>query len=233
MLGDTVEGALGDVWLKRFANGNGHLFFGPVILKSVNEALAEYYGEVLPDCPEARPDRAASTAVARDLQFYRTPTQAADLLVDRAEPRTGMKILEPSCGDGAIMDAVKRFAQRKNINSLRIVGVEVSAGRALAAKAKGYAVQVANFLQVTPTADFDMVLMNPPFYGKHYQKHVEHARKFLKPDGVLYAILPITAVTDHSYVEPGRGWDKWKDLPAGSFAESGTNINTGIARFFA
>jgi predicted RNA methylase len=233
VLGDTVEGALGDVWLKRFANGNGHLFFGPVMLKSVNEALAEYYGEVLPDCPEARPERAASTAVARDLQFYRTPAQAADLLVDRAEPRTGMRILEPSCGDGAIMDAVKRFAQRRNIDSLRIVGVEVSAGRALAAKAKGYAVQVANFLQVTPTADFDMVLMNPPFYGKHYQKHVEHARKFLKPDGVLYAILPITALTDHDYIEPGRGWDKWKDLPAGSFSESGTNINTGIARFFA
>jgi tRNA1(Val) A37 N6-methylase TrmN6 len=144
-----------------------------------------------------------------------------------------MRILEPSCGDGAIMDAVKRFAQRRNIDSLRIVGVEVSAGRALAAKAKGYAVQVANFLQVTPTADFDMVLMNPPFYGKHYQKHVEHARKFLKPDGVLYAILPITALTDHDYIEPGRGWDKWKDLPAGSFSESGTNINTGIARFFA
>lgn len=233
VLGEPVQGALGDIWLKRFANGNGHLFFGPTMLKAVNEALAEYYGEVLPDCPESRPERATSTAVARDLQFYRTPAQAADLLVDRAEPRAGMRILEPSCGDGAIMDAVSRFAHRRNIDGLRIVGVEVSPGRAMAAKAKGYAVRVANFLQVTPSADFDMVLMNPPFYGKHYQKHVDHALKFLKPGGVLYAILPITAVTDHSYIEPGRGWNKWKDLPAGSFAESGTNINTGIARFFA
>ena len=100
-------------------------------------------------------------------------------------------------------------------------------------RAKGYGVMQANFLQVQPDPVFDFVLMNPPFYGKHYQKHVEHARKFLKPGGVLYAILPITAVTDHGFVDPGRGWDVWKDLPPGSFSESGTNINTGIVRMFA
>jgi len=218
--------------LRRFSNGNGHLFFSPDVLLQVNRALAEYYGDVLPDCPEETPAKAKGTAVARDLQFYRTPEAAADELVSRACPQDGARILEPSCGDGAILDALRRYAT-KNRLSLRATGVEYDAARAEATRAKGYGVMQANFLQVQPDPVFDFVLMNPPFYGKHYQKHVEHARKFLKPGGVLYAILPVTAVTDHGYVDPGRGWDVWRDLPPSSFSESGTNINTGILRMFA
>ena len=216
------------ITLRRFANGNGHLFFDPDTLLMVNRALAEYYGEVLPDCPEARPARAASTEVSKDLQFYRTPASVADALVEYASPREGSRILEPSCGDGAILDALRRYSDKRRV-TLHAVGVEFDRDRAAAAEAKGYRVQRANFLQVTPAPEFDHVLMNPPFYGEHYQKHVEHARKFLKPGGTLLAILPITAVTDHGYIDPGRGYDRWRDLPVGSFAESGTNINTGIA----
>lgn len=219
--------------LRRFGNGNAHLFFSASALRQVNEALAEYYGEVLPDCPEATPTkRQTGTAVSKDLQFYRTPDDVADELVQRAYPRDGVRVLEPSCGDGAILDALRRFADKARY-SIRATGVEYDAGRAAAARAKGYNVHCANFLEVAPSPDFDHVLMNPPFYGKHYQAHVEHARKFLKPGGTLLAILPVTAVTDHRYIDPGRGYDRWKDLPVGSFSESGTNINTGIATFFA
>ena len=226
------EGLIDGLTLRRFGNGNGHLFFDPATLLQVNKALAEYYGEVLPDCPEAAPKATKSTAVAKDLQFYRTPDTVADELVERAYPCDGASILEPSCGDGAILDALRRFADKKRL-TLRALGIEVDPGRAAQTRAKGYPVQVANFLQVAPDPRFDYVLMNPPFYGKHYQQHVEHARKFLKPGGTLVAILPITAVTDHGYIEPGRGYDCWRDLPVGSFSESGTNINTGLATFHA
>lgn len=227
--GATMDG----VTLKRFGNGNGHLFFDADTLLMVNKALAEYFGDVLPDCPEARPERAKGTAVAKDLQFYRTPAEVADRLVESCYLQDGARILEPSCGDGAILDAVRRYAT-KNRRNVRAMGIEVDAGRAAQARAKGYAVQVANFLEVIPSPEFDVILMNPPFYGKHYQQHVEHARKFLKPDGRLFAILPVTAVTDHGFVKRERyGRDRWEDLPTGSFSESGTNINTGIAKFFA
>lgn len=237
-LGDTMPGIMGDVWLKRFSNGNGHLFFGPDMLETVNKGLAEYYGEVLPDCPEERPTRARSTEVSKDLAFYRTPAAVADELVSRISLRDTPRILEPSCGDGAILDAIRRKVDKESRNyggdkiGARVVGIEYDAGRAAEARAKGYAVQVANFLQVQPDPVFDYVLMNPPFVGKHYQKHVEHARKFLKPGGALFAILPVTAVTDHGFVTvPKYGRDVWQDLPVGSFSESGTNINTGIAVF--
>ena len=238
------DGIIDGFKLRRFMNGNAHLFIDPETLAMINRALAEYYGEVLPDCPEAEGDLkpAKGTEVSKDLQFYRTPKAAADFLVDRASPcqpydkrHIPLKVLEPQCGDGAILDALRRYVDDPNTDvRIEVMGIEVHRERAEAARAKGYSVLVANFLKVEPDPRYDLVLMNPPFYGKHYQQHVEHARKFLKPSGVLYAILPVTAVTDHGFVEPDQwGYDKWRDLPVGSFSESGTNINTGIARFFA
>lgn len=230
--------------VKRFMNGNAHLHFSPETLRAVNLALAEYYGDVLPDCPEARPKRATSTAVSKDLQFYRTPVAAADrvaakleMYATHREQDREFRLLEPSCGDGALLEAVRRHVdglREWERPVVRAMGVEYDGARADAARALGFRVQTANFLQMSPRPEFDRVAMNPPFYGKHYQKHVEHAKAFLKPGGMLVAILPISAVEDHGYVKRDRcGRDTWEDLPVGSFAESGTRINTGIYRWRA
>lgn len=216
--GDYMRESHG-IWLKRYSNGNGHLFFSPSTLREINLALAEFYGDVLPDGVEAgaSPKPRESTEVAKDLQYYATPQAVIDIFVhDYENFIRGKSVLEPSCGDGRIMLA----ATRAGANS--VFGVEVDPQRASMARQKGLNVLTANFLEVPPEPRFDVVLMNPPFYGKHYAKHVNHALKFLKPDGVLRAILPITA-KDHGLVK-GR----FDDLPIASFRESGTNINTTI-----
>ncbi len=111
-------------------------------------------------------------------------------------------------------------------------GIEVHAGRAMKARSKGFTVWTGNFLEVPPhpNYNYDKVLMNPPFYGKHYAIHVEHALKFLKDGGSLYAILPITAMTDHKLLDQYK--PRWLELPIGSFKESGTNINTVICTIY-
>lgn len=220
------------VHLRRFANGNGHLFFEPETLLDINRALAEFYGDVLPDCPEERPTKQRTgTAVAKDLQYYPTPVAVAERLVAELNIQPGQRVLEPSCGCGIILDALAKAGAR-------CLGIEVDFGRAQEAMNKGHSVHIANFLETVPTGDFDYVAMNPPFYGKHYQKHVEHALKFLKTGGKLVAILPVTAYTDHGFASDewmkehnarsDRWAGPWKDLPIGSFTESGTNINTTI-----
>lgn len=215
------------IWLKRFQNGNGHLFFSPDALADINRALAEFYGDVLADCPDddaERPKPRASTAVSKDLQFYPTPRAVIDRLIRGLHYRlSGKSVLEPSCGDGRLMEALK-------LHGAGIVhGIEVDPVRAQAARnrAGGLHVQTANFLEVPPTPTFDLVVMNPPFYGRHYAKHVRHALKFLKPGGHLYAILPATARYDHGELDDLE--PDWSDLPVGAFAESGTNICTTIA----
>jgi Domain of unknown function (DUF4942)/Uncharacterised methyltransferase family (DUF6094) len=205
------------ITLKRFGNGNGHLHFSPETLRDINRALAEYYGEVLPDCHQAKPDQPrASTAVSKDLQYYPTPQDVVERILDTLSYLKDSLILEPSCGCGRIMDGLRQ-------HGAKVFGVEVDPARAQQARDKGHAVMTANFLEVEPIPKYDRVVMNPPFYGKHYAKHVEHALKFLKPDGALTAILPITARYDHGLLN-GR----WSDLPVGSFRDSGTNINTTV-----
>ena len=107
----------------------------------------------------------------------------------------------------------------------RVFGIEYHAGRAAEARAKGHNVLTANFLEYPSTADFDLVVMNPPFYGRHYVKHVRHALTFLKPGGTLVSILPATAHYDHGELE-----GEWRDLPVGSFSEAGTNVPTGMLK---
>lgn len=223
---ETIIGR--DVWLKRYANGNGHLYFGNEAQRDINLALAEFYGDVLPDADDEDAKPRAGTAVSKDLQFYWTPQDAIDRALEFAgvhnlkewsyNPPEPSRILEPSCGDGRIMDAIRARGHRA-------VGIEYHAGRAAEARAKGHSVLTANFLEQPAKPEFDVVVMNPPFYGRHYVKHVRHALKFLKPGGVLVSILPATAHYDHGELE-----GEWRDLPVASFAEAGTNVPTGMLK---
>ncbi|WP_336802395.1 DUF4942 domain-containing protein [Kaistia sp. MMO-174] len=212
------------VWLRRFHNGNGHLFFGNEALRDINMALAEFYGDVLPDCHEEvdRPVPRASTAVARDLQYYPTPVAVVERVLADIYLKPGIRALEPSCGCGRFLDGLKAAG-------VDAIGIEVDPARAAEARAKGHAVMAANFLEVPPSGEpFDLVVMNPPFYGRHYEKHVRHAVRFLKPGGQIVAVLPATARYDHGLLDDLR--PDWHDLPVGSFAESGTRVCTTVAK---
>lgn len=214
--------------VRRFANGNAHVFFAPDTLRDINMALAEFYGDVLPDAEDEDAKPRAGTAVSKDLQFYWTPQEVIDRALEfaglydlkewRGNPPAPSSILEPSCGDGRIMDAIRARGHR-------VFGIEYHAGRAAEARAKGHNVLTANFLEQPAKPDFDIVVMNPPFYGRHYVKHVRHALKFLKPGGTLVSILPATAHYDHGELD-----GEWRDLPVASFAEAGTNVPTGMLK---
>lgn len=211
--------------IRKFQNGNAHLIFDKRALLDINRALAEFYGDVLPDVEEEDAKPQASTAVSKDLQFYWTPPAVVDALMNRAgiyaprypgdEPKA-WRVLEPSCGDGRILDGLRA-------RGCRPFGIEVHPSRAAEARAKGHHVLTGNFLEQPAREEFDFVVMNPPFYGRHYVKHVNHAMNFLKPGGMLVTVLPATAYYDHGELK-GR----WEDLPTASFSEAGTNVPTGI-----
>lgn len=229
------------VW--RYKNGNAHVIFSKDTLLDINRALAEFYGDVLPDVEEDGLPRQTSTAVSKDLQFYWSPPEVVHAALEyagihepddrgwRREAAAVYRVLEPSCGDGRILDEIRARGHRG-------FGVEYDAGRVGQSIAKGHSVLKANFLDHPATPEFDKVVMNPPFYGRHYAKHVRHAFKFLKPGGTLVAILPATARYDHNELDdlipPHRYHNDgpWKDLPVASFAEVGTNVPTTMLRLY-
>ena len=217
--------------VRKFANGNAHVIFDADALLDINRGLAEFYGDVLPDAEPEDAKHAPGTSVSKDLQFYWTPQAVSAAALEFAHVHNlrnwsynappQIRVLEPSCGDGRILDLVKAYGHGS-------LGIEYHAGRAAQAKAKGHNVLHANFLECPPRPEFDAVVMNPPFYGRHYVKHVRHALKFLKPGGTLVSILPATAHYDHAELA-----GEWRDLPVASFAEAGTNVPTGMLRLRA
>lgn len=252
--------------IRGYMNGNAHLWFTrDDLVEKANRVLAGYYGEVLPDAvdPDADAPRdlfRTGRQVSRDLQFYPTPPEAAaellrDLHVD------GKRILEPSAGEGNICrvileEGAGRYRERRNQwgswgqrrgdpepthDRPHITAVEVHPDRCARIRERLSEVNVveANFLEWPAAGEgYDFVLMNPPFYGTHWMKHVRHAFDHLKPGGCLRAILPVTArlgeSKDHlafrrwAEKHAARYRSQWRDLPAESFAASGTRINTTI-----
>lgn len=226
---ETIKTVDRGLIVRKFQNGNAHVFFDKWALFDINKALAEFYGEVLPDAEPENAKPQASREVAKDLQFYPSPPAVVAAALDFAgiekldqwSRRAGVtrySVLEPSCGDGRMMDEIKARGSD-------VLGVEYDPERAAICRAKGHGVVTGNFLMAAPKPEFDRVVMNPPFYGRHYIKHVRHALEFLKPGGVLVAVLPATAHYDHGELK-----GEWRDLPVASFADVGTNIPTGLLK---
>lgn len=226
--------------IKGFMNGNAHLWFTrDDLVEKANKMLAEYYGELIPDGVPATSSEETFKSKAglpsKDLQFYFTPEKAAEEFLRRAGIADGWRVLEPSAGEGHLVR--KLFEMNPNA---KIDALEIDAGRVAVLKtirSANLRVQQCNFLQAKPNPVYNRVFMNPPFYGTHWMEHVSHAFEFLKPGGVLYAILPATAETGETSKHVAfRKWaekylDRWDkrmffDLPQEAFAEAGTRINT-------
>ena len=172
-------------------------------------------------------------------QLFATPPELAQQVVDLAEIGEGMTVLEPSAGTGALLEPL--FSPNGtawlgepsgNTPGARLVVVERSHELCVRLRAC-YAVAQVNqgdFLESTPTAEFDRIIMNPPFKNGSDIKHVLHALKFLKPGGRCVAIVA-NGPRQQDQLKPMAS--QWIDLPAGTFAEQGTNVNAAIAVFEA
>ena len=226
-----------------FKNGNAHFWFlRDDLVTRANELLAEFYGAALPDAvPEdVAGDALRSFALSRDLAFYPTPPAVVSALRNHLHARDGMRVLEPSAGEGHIAADLVRcgmIVHAIEVHPERARLCEQAMRLASRLRVPPEPVQVANFLQVPARPDFDAVVMNPPFCGTHWMAHVRHAFDFLKPGGRLLAVLPATAELGESTKhDEFRAWlsrvadYRFHDLPPESFASSGTRISTSILR---
>ena len=211
--------------VRGFKNGNAHLWFTrDDLVEKANALLAKYYGETLPDAATVN-EKPTGTAVATKLQFYASPPEVVRHLLKDIRFFPGIKILEPSAGEGAILRQLPTDAD--------VTAVEFHPVRAAYIGAI-----CANFLTWKGPQDFDLVVMNPPFHGTHFMDHVRKAFDHLKPGGRLRAVLPASAEVNESAKHQAfrawasknfDGWGRqWSDLPPESFAASHTNVNTVI-----
>lgn len=244
--------------IKIFKNGNAHLWFTRKdLVERANKELARYYGEVIGDGNTAEEDvfKNVKTTPARRYGFFPTPPAAVEIVdqylgLGRREPDHPILVLEPSAGTGnlARLAATTNYRVRApgsyaSVTPPVIIDCcEIQQNMADALRHEPWTRTVwgQDFLSLDPDHcdQYDLVLMNPPFDRERDIDHVMHAAKFLKPSGKLVAIMSAgtefretrKANAFRDFIESKHGG--FFDLPAGSFKESGTNVNTVVVVFW-
>jgi SAM-dependent methyltransferase len=154
--------------------------------------------------------------------FFPTPPAVAARVVELADLRPGLAVLEPSAGKGDLAEAAAAAGAAvavcetvpRLLDVLRLKGLEVVAD---------------DFLAFSPGAGatlFDRVMMNPPFERGQEIDHVRHAYGFLKPGGRLVSVMSTGPFyrTDRKAIE-FRDWldgvaCEVEDLPADAFRDA-------------
>lgn len=161
--------------------------------------------------------------------YFPTPPLVILEILKRAALQSGMTVLEPSAGQGAIAEAAAIITGKKKVDCF-----ELLPDNCAVLQAKGFLVRQCDFLTVEPNSIYDRVLMNPPFERQQDIEHVSHAFKFLKPGGRLVSIMAsgVTYRENRKTVEFRNMIVEHNGsielLPHDSFKISGTGINTCI-----
>lgn len=178
----------------------------------------------------------------KTFQFFETPHGIVKRMIVEAGLDTGMQVLEPSAGKGAIISVLANHCE--DITAYEINPKMLPDLQKVAEKWPDHAwlIEKQDFLTVKPEAKFDVVLMNPPFTQMQDVDHVEHAFKFLAPGGTLVAITsPSWTFSEYERAQRFRCWledlkladddaVEWEKLPDGTFKESGTGVSTIMLR---
>ncbi len=162
----------------------------------------------------------------REFGAFFSPPAVAIRVIELAELAPGMSVLEPSAGRGALAAAALLAGCMVDCVEIQPRNVEI-----LCATAYRQVVQ-ADFLTLPPTRIYDRVLMNPPFAGQADMRHVLHAANFVRPGGRLVAVMSPGVTFRQTQLAKDClalfGDAAIEQLPAGSFRESGTDVNAII-----
>jgi len=149
--------------------------------------------------------------------YFPTPDPVIDRMLELAgDIEPGEVILDPELGSCAIADRLAAAGAKPE-------GYEVNYSLAEICQLKGFLIDQQDFLEVEPVRKYKHIFMNPPFERGQDIAHIKHAMRFLVPGGQLIAIC---AGGPRQSAELQNIADTWEQLPAGSFKQAGTLVNT-------
>lgn len=176
----------------------------------------------------------------KQYQYFATPKKLCERLVKLAGIMPGNEVLEPSAGQGAIIDAVRAKHPENPVYYLELMPTNLHILR------EKY--RTANVLNMGENDDrednqdfltlgnfsFDRIVANPPFSNNQDIDHILKMWEVLRPGGRL-----VSVASRHFQFADGKKEKAFReflganratitDVPAGEFKESGTNIATCI-----
>lgn len=157
--------------------------------------------------------------------FFPTPKTLANRVIEEADIRPGMKVLEPSAGKGDLLDAIKS----RHGDEVTSHAIEPVHDLREVLGAKGHELVGHDFLS-HKEGGYDRIVMNPPFENHQDIEHVKHAYSLLAPGGKVVAIM------SNGGGSKRQAFDDWlseqggssEDLPEGSFSSNEAFRKTGV-----
>ena len=118
--------------------------------------------------------------------FFPTPPDVAEDAVRYLEVIPGMRVLEPSAGSGNLVEALRRVG----VDNAYAFEIDTRLRNKLVED--GVRVIGADVMDRSfhPGTAFDRIVMNPPYEKGLSIDHTRHVYPWLRPGGVLVAILP-------------------------------------------
>jgi predicted RNA methylase len=160
--------------------------------------------------------------------FFPTPVDLAERMVSNASIEPGMRVLEPSAGNGRIADAIRAAGVEPHV-------VEMSPSLREILAAKNYTMVGNDFEEFTPSEKYDRIVMNPPF-GTGTEGtdglHVRRAYDMLAPGGRLVAVMSSgTFARSDAKAKAFRDWLESvggtnEPLPTDTFSRDRTGMPT-------
>lgn len=165
------------------------------------------------------------TDIKKELQFFATPPEIVEQMLELADINGVCSVLEPSAGEGGIVDLIS--------NPNRITCIEIYEPMAKLLKDRGYNTLCQDFLEYSMDT-FDRIIMNPPFTRQQDIDHVLHAWSLLNEGGILVSVVSESCFfrSNKKAVDFRTFIDEHQlhvlDLDSGDFKVSGTMVKTRI-----
>jgi hypothetical protein len=205
----------------------------PTVKKALLMAGGKYLkcGFLFNDNAQAIKDRLVGGEAINDkkkFQFFSTPSHVIDLIINKADIDSHMSVLEPSAGQGAIVDAIIEAGAHPSMIELMPENIKVLNRK--------YSMDLSpiDFLTINPAdhIKYERIVANPPFTKNQDVDHVLHMYKFLEQDGLLVSVMGKSWINGSQKKQ--LAFKEWlvsvnatvTDIDAGAFKESGTNIAT-------
>lgn len=164
--------------------------------------------------------------------FFPTPRPVIELMLEMAEVKSGMEVLEPEAGAGHIAVELRKLGCCLTL-------IERNYGLCEVLRKQGFDQICADFLEWTTEMRFDRIIMNPPFERLQDIDHVLHAHQFLAVGGVQVAIMGAGAFFRQdrkaaAFREWLDGRGEYERLLSGTFSDSDrpTGAETYIVTLF-
>lgn len=161
--------------------------------------------------------------IKKEFQFFETPKELAKQMIELAEICENDYVLEPSAGQGAIVDLFPNHLKTVFLYELNSLNQKVL-------QSKGYSLAGDDFLQIKYKDYFTKIIANPPFSKNQDIDHVLKMYEVLQEGGRIVTIMSNHwKYCDNKKETEFKNWLETvnytiSDIPQGTFKESGTSI---------